>query len=140
MERGRGNDGGSSGDHPLDSPWGVVLAPATFGTFGGALLVGNEGDGHISAFDATTGAFLGQLQKPGGAPVANTGLWGLAFGNGGVGFDPNSLYFAAGINDQVNGLCGRLTAVPEPSSCLLLELLLPAALTARRKWAIAREA
>jgi uncharacterized protein (TIGR03118 family) len=114
---------------PLDSPWGVVLAPATFGTFGGALLVGNEGDGHISAFDTTTGASLGQLQKPGGAPIANTGQWGLAFGNGGAGFDPKSLYFAAGINDQVNGLFGKLTPVPELSSCLLaVEFLLGAGL------------
>jgi uncharacterized protein (TIGR03118 family) len=115
---------------PLDSPWGIALAPASFGTFGGAVLVGNEGDGHISAFNATTGVFLGQLQKPGGTPIANTGLWGLAFGNGGIGFDPNSLYFAAGINEQVNGLFGRLTAVPEPSSCFLaVEFLLAAALT-----------
>jgi uncharacterized protein (TIGR03118 family) len=104
----------------LDSPWGVVLAPATFGTFGGALLVGNEGDGHISAFDATSGAFLGQLQKPGGTPIANTGQWGLAFGNGGTGFDPNSLYFAAGINGEIDGLFGRLNPVPEPSTCALL--------------------
>lgn len=123
---------------PLDSPWGVALAPATFGIFGGALLVGNEGDGHISAFDATTGTSLGQLRKPDGTPVANTGQWGLAFGNGGVGFDPSSLYFAAGINEQVNGLFGRLTPVPEPGSWLLaVEFFLAAAFTTRRNLASA---
>jgi uncharacterized protein (TIGR03118 family) len=123
---------------PLASPWGIALAPATFGTFGGAVLVGNEDDGHISAFNATTGAFLGQLQKPDGTPVANTGLWGLAFGNSGAGFDPNSLYFAAGINGEVNGLFGRLTAVPEPSSCLLGVECLLAAIIARRSRSLGR--
>jgi uncharacterized protein (TIGR03118 family) len=117
----------------LDSPWGMVLAPASFGPFGGALLVGNEGDGHISAFNPTTGAFLGQLQNPGGGAIANTGLWGLAFGNSGSGFDPNSLYFAAGINGEVNGLFGRLTPVPEPSSCLLAGCFLVAAINLRRR-------
>src|SRR5205085_2292058 len=29
---------------PLDAPWGLALAPAGFGPFGGALLVGNVGD------------------------------------------------------------------------------------------------
>jgi uncharacterized protein (TIGR03118 family) len=33
----------------LNSPWGLTLAPADFGSFGGALLVGNSGDGHINA-------------------------------------------------------------------------------------------
>ena len=118
------SDGG-----PLDSPWGVALAPAGFGgTFGGALLVGNEDDGHISAFEMSTGAFIGQLQKPDGTPIANTGLWGLAFGNGGDGFDPNSLYFAAGVNEQLNGLFGRLNPVPEPGTWLfVVEFLLAAA-------------
>jgi len=65
---------------PLESPWGLALAPAGFGPFGGALLVGNEDDGRISAFNPTTGAFLGQLLDVNGQPIANTGLWGLAFG------------------------------------------------------------
>jgi uncharacterized protein (TIGR03118 family) len=110
-------DGGA-----LESPWGLALAPSTFGPFGGALLVGNEDDGHISAFDFASGAFLGQLSGKNGDPIANTGLWGLAFGNGGSGGDPNKLYFAAGINDEVDGLFGSITAVPEPSSAALLVL------------------
>lgn len=105
---------------PLESPWGLALAPAGFGPFGGALLVGNEDDGRISAFNPTTGAFLGQLRDGNGQPIANTGLWGLAFGTGANGFNPNVLYFAAGIEDEVHGLFGSISAVPEPASALLL--------------------
>ena len=105
---------------PLESPWGLALAPAGFGPFGGALLVGNEDDGRISAFNPTTGAFLGQLLDVNGVPIANTGLWGLAFGTGGNGFNPNVLYFAAGIEDEVHGLFGSIAAVPEPGSAALL--------------------
>jgi uncharacterized protein (TIGR03118 family) len=45
-------------DGALDAPWAVALAPAGFGDFGGALLVGNFGDGRINAFDPMTGVFL----------------------------------------------------------------------------------
>lgn len=104
---------------PLDSPWGMTVAPSSFGEFGGALLVGNERDGHISAFNPTTGAFLGQLRDGNGNPIANTGLWGLTFGNGGSGGSVNKLYFAAGINDERDGLFGSISAVPEPSTLVL---------------------
>lgn len=107
---------------PLDSPWGLAIAPSTFGQFGGALLVGNEDDGHISAFDPTTGQFLGQLIGVDGLPIANTGLWGLKFGNGGALSNPNFLYFAAGIQGETQGLFGSLRAVPEPASAVLVVL------------------
>lgn len=107
---------------PLDSPWGLALAPSSFGPFGGALLVGNEGDGHINAFDPMSGKLLGQLLDPKGRPIANPGLWGLAFGSGGLGGDPNTLYFAAGIQGEREGLFGSIRSVPEPSSALLLAL------------------
>jgi len=110
----------SNGDGgPLDSPWGLAIAPNSFGTFAGKLLVGNEDDGRISAFDLATGAFVGQLKDENGNPISNTGLWGLTFGNGGNGGDPNTLYFNAGINDERNGLFGAITFVPEPSSIAL---------------------
>ena len=39
----------------LNAPWGMTIAPDGFGDLGGALLVGNFGDGRINAYDATTG-------------------------------------------------------------------------------------
>jgi len=128
-------DNGASG--PLQSPWGLALAPSSFGDFAGALLVGNEDDGHISAFDATTGKFLGQLLDKDGNPLANTGLWGLQFGNGGNGGKTNTLYFAAGINGEQDGLFGAVVFVPEPSSivmgCLGFAFVAGAGWSRRRK-------
>lgn len=96
----------------LNSPWGVQIAPAGFGKFGGALLVGNFGDGLISAFDVNTGASLGTLQDQNGKNLQIDGLWGLQFGNGGNGGDLNSLYFTAGPQQQRHGLFGIIVANP----------------------------
>jgi uncharacterized protein (TIGR03118 family) len=63
-----------SGD-PLNSPWGLAVAPAGFGAFANDLLVGNFGNGDINAFDPTTGAFLGTLDDSNGNPIAIPGLW-----------------------------------------------------------------
>ncbi|MDQ1729773.1 MAG: hypothetical protein QOD33_1898 [Pyrinomonadaceae bacterium] len=95
---------------PLNSPWGVALAPATFGIFGGALLVGNFGEGNpsVHAFNPTTGAFLGTLQNEAGDGIEIDELWALAFGNGGAGGDPNTLYFTAGPAEEEHGLFGSL--------------------------------
>lgn len=92
----------------LNSPWGLALAPANFGTFSHALLVGNFGDGHINAFDPGTRAFLGQLQDEGGHAITINGLWGLAFGNGGLAGDTSTLFFASGLNDEADGLFGSI--------------------------------
>ncbi len=105
----------------LNGPWGVVQAPASFGPFGGSLLIGNEEDGRINAF-ALDGTFLGQLSDEQGNPITNTGLWGLSFGNGGNGGDTDTLYFAAGINNEQDGLFGAIRAVPEPGSMTLFAL------------------
>ena len=92
----------------LNAPWGVAVAPASWGTLSNALLVGNFGDGKINGFDATTGAFIHAIGNAGGTPIANAGLWGLWFGNGGRNQPTNVLYIAAGINGQVNGLYARI--------------------------------
>jgi uncharacterized protein (TIGR03118 family) len=103
----------------LDHPWGLAIAPASFGQFAGALLVGNEGDGRISAFDAATGQFLGQLKDQNGTPIANPGLWGLTPGNDGNGGNSNALYFVAGIQNETQGLFGVINAVvPEPAMAM----------------------
>jgi uncharacterized protein (TIGR03118 family) len=83
----------------LNAPWGVVQAPASFGTFASDILVGNFGDGTISAFD-TTGKFLGQLTNSSGSVLVNPGLWDMVFGGGGgANNDPGTLgtlYLTAG--------------------------------------------
>ncbi len=80
----------------LNAPWGLAMAPANWGAFGGALLVGNFGDGRINAFDPKSGTLLGTLQDPNGNPLQISGLWAIAFGNGGRGGDVNTLYYQAG--------------------------------------------
>jgi uncharacterized protein (TIGR03118 family) len=104
---------------PLNSPWGLAIAPATFGPFGGSLLVGNFGDGKISAFNLTTGKLNGTLNDAKGAAISIQGLWSLNFGSGARNEDPGTLYFTAGIgggpkNDPVesHGLLGSIQAVP----------------------------
>jgi uncharacterized protein (TIGR03118 family) len=82
---------------PLNSPWGLALAPSDFGQFSNDLLVGNFGDGVINAFNPTSGLLLGQLDNAGGSPITIDGLWGLRFGNGGNGGAPDTLFFIAGI-------------------------------------------
>jgi len=103
----------------LNSPWGMAIAPANFGTFAGALLVGNFTDGKINAFNATTGAMLGTLDDTTGNPIAIPGLWSLNFGSGAESEDPGTLYITAGIgggpnNDPVqsHGLLASIQAAP----------------------------
>lgn len=102
----------------LNSPWGLQIAPANFGQFGGALLVGNFGDGTVNAFDPAKGTSLGALADPTGHTLNISGLWGLLFGNGGKGGDPSTLYFTAGIAGpygdptETHGLFGSIQAPP----------------------------
>jgi uncharacterized protein (TIGR03118 family) len=105
------------GSH-LASPWGIALAPAGFGPFGGDLLVGNFSYslGEIDAYNPVTGAFLGTLDSN----AAWQGLWALTFGNGVSGGDTNILYFTTGLNAETNGLFAALSVVPEPSTLALL--------------------
>jgi uncharacterized protein (TIGR03118 family) len=91
----------------LDSPWGLALAPAGFGGFGGALLVGNFGNGHINAYDPVTGAHLGQLRSTNGKPIVIDGLWALRFGNGNAA-KTGELLFSAGPADETHGLLGKI--------------------------------
>jgi uncharacterized protein (TIGR03118 family) len=91
----------------LNSPWGVVMTPASFGAFSNDILVGNFGDGTINAFDPATGNFLGQLNGNSGTPLSNSGLWALVFGAGGTG-NPDTLYFTAGLAGETHGLFGSI--------------------------------
>ena len=106
----------------LAAPWGLALAPAGFGVFGGDLLVGNFSFLHseINAFDPLTGTFEGTIPVDPGLGNSPGGLWALIFGNGVSGGDPNTLYIADGINGEVDGLFAAISPVPEPSTVMLL--------------------
>ena len=103
----------------LDSPWGLAVAPASFGPVGGDLLVGNFGDGTINAF-TLGGTFIGTLADPSSSILTNAGLWGLTFGNGGNGGSVSSLYLTAGGANEDSGLFARIDAVPEPATAWLI--------------------
>jgi uncharacterized protein (TIGR03118 family) len=100
----------------LNSPWGVAIAPAGWGAFGGNLLVGNFGDGTIHAYDVNSGNLIGVLQDQGGNPIAVSGLWALIFGNGGRGGDINTLYFLAGVPDGTSTPRGILGSIAPPAA------------------------
>jgi uncharacterized protein (TIGR03118 family) len=91
----------------LNLPWGLAVTGANFGAFSYALIVGNFGDGTISAFDLTSGNYLGTMQTN-GSNLSIDGLWGLQWGNGGNGGDPGTLYFAAAPSGGQHGLFGSL--------------------------------
>jgi uncharacterized protein (TIGR03118 family) len=105
----------------LNSPWGITQAPATFGIFGGALLVGNFGEGNpsIHAYNPTTGAFLGTLQDQSGNGIVIDELWALRFGNNGSGGDSDTLYFTAGTAEEEHGLFGSLNPTTASATSLI---------------------
>jgi uncharacterized protein (TIGR03118 family) len=100
---------------PLAAPWGITLAPASFGPFANDLLVGNFSfvASEINAFDPLTGAFLGTIPFNIGTNMPG-GLWSLGFGTGGSNGSPNTLFFTDGINGEVDGLFGAINVVPAP--------------------------
>ena len=98
----------------LNAPWGLAWAPASFGVFGGDLLVGNFGDGHVNAYEElANGRFVyrGALQLGNGQMIAIDGLWALQFGHDSANNGPSTtLFFTAGPNDEADGLFGTITA------------------------------
>jgi len=107
-----------TGTH-LDTPWGIALAPAGWGQFGGDLLIGNNGgDGTINAY-SLAGVQEGQITLNGGSLFSEQQLWAITFGNGSSAGSSNILYFSAGYTaDATNGLIGAIS-VPEPSTAVL---------------------
>ena len=87
---------------PLNAPWGLAIAPRSFGKFAGALLVGNFGDGKINAFNPVTGHFIGELKSGDGGSAAIDGLWALHTGPNGT------ITFSAGPDDESHGLVGSI--------------------------------
>jgi uncharacterized protein (TIGR03118 family) len=106
----------------LNAPWGVAIAPTTFGIYGGALLVGNFGDGVINAYNPTTFAYLGRLADGTGKTLTYAALWDLVFGNtpaapgtAAVAGTAGALYFTAGLTNEAHGLLGQISVNPTPS-------------------------
>lgn len=99
-----------AGHGVLNLPWGMAVAPATFGKYSNNLLVANFGDGTISAFDLDSGDFVGYMRDADSKIISIDGIWGLAFGNGVSLGEANSLYYTAGPNMEQDGVFGRLNA------------------------------
>jgi uncharacterized protein (TIGR03118 family) len=99
----------------LAAPWGITLAPASFGPFANDLLVGNFSSvvSEINAFDPLNGTFLGTIPIDVGVGNTPGGLWSLGFGTGGSNGSPNTLFFTDGINGTMDGLFAALN-VPGP--------------------------
>ena len=95
----------------LDEPWGVALAPNGFGQFGGDVLVANFGSGRILAFARTSAGW----EPDGALPVKVPGVWGIAFGTGGMSGPRTTLFAAAGPHrwhgSSEAGVGGLLAAI-----------------------------
>jgi uncharacterized protein (TIGR03118 family) len=78
----------------LNSPWGVALAPASFGALAGSLLIGNFGNGHINAYNPTTGEFIDKTRDPHVQAIVIDGLWSLRVGSdvSGANFGPYTFF------------------------------------------------
>jgi uncharacterized protein (TIGR03118 family) len=96
----------------LNAPWGLALAPASFGRFAGDLLVGNFGDGQINAYEELPNghfAHRGELRSADGGSIAIDGLWALQFGKAGNNGPAGTLFFTAGPDEETHGLFGSIT-------------------------------
>ncbi len=104
-------DGGRK-NAPPNAPWGLALAPSTFGVFAGDVLVGNFGNGRISAYQqrGAKWVYKGQLRRGDGTLISVNGLWAIAFGNGAAAGPTSTLYFLAGPSDESHGLLGAITS------------------------------
>jgi uncharacterized protein (TIGR03118 family) len=94
----------------LNAPWGLAMAPESFGAFGGDLLVGNFGDGRINAFAPLPNGkfvFRGQFESE-GASLSIDGLWSLQFGNDSTAGSSRTLFFTAGPDEESHGLFGSI--------------------------------
>jgi uncharacterized protein (TIGR03118 family) len=107
----------------LNAPWGVAIASNSFfndddemmkgfhnkngGKDKKVVLIGNFGDGTINVF-SRGGIFIGQL-KHHGKPIEIEGLWAITFPPAtATTIDPDRLYFAAGPDDEEEGLFGYI--------------------------------
>ena len=105
---------------PLDSPWGMAIAPEDFGKFAGDLLVGNFGDGTIDAFNLKNDKFVGTLDGVDGKPISIGDLWSLTAGTGGTAGSKGEIFFTAGVQDESSGLFGAIAPVAGHSNAFMV--------------------
>ncbi|MER7251004.1 TIGR03118 family protein [Kribbella sp. NPDC000426] len=94
----------------LNAPWGLTLAPASWGEPAGTLLVGNFGDGRINILHPKSHGrfdFAGQVRNTHGKPLTIDGLWALLPGTATTG-GTETLWFSAGPANETHGLLGQL--------------------------------
>jgi uncharacterized protein (TIGR03118 family) len=110
----------------LNIPWGLVLAPHSWGSMAGDLLVGNLFSGHIDAVDLKT-LNVTTLMDTSGNPLAIPGLWSLKTGNDHAAGSANTVFFTAGINGYADGLFGTITPFNggDPSQTSIVPHLTP---------------
>lgn len=101
---------------PLNSPWGLAIAPSDFGKFAGDLLVGNFGDGTISAFNLSNDHYEGKLLGADGKAITIGDLWTLTPGNGTptnatANGSAGDIYFTAGVKNESQGLFGAIAPI-----------------------------
>ena len=99
----------------LNAPWGVAIAPASFGIYSNDLLVGNFGDGKINVYDPKTFSYIGQLMDSTGKSLSYASLWELLPGGTKVtgtasvsAGDVSTVYFTAGLTNEAHGLFGAI--------------------------------
>ncbi len=119
----------------LDQPWGLAIAPSSFGSLAGDLLVGNKASGEISVFNLSNDTALGTLNGTNGSPIVIPDLWSLTIGNGTSAGSTEQIYFTAGVGGYGDGLLGaiQLSSVPEPTSAVLALIAL-GVVTGRWHW------
>jgi hypothetical protein len=66
----------------------------------------------ITAYNASNGAWIGNMLSPSDLPVQIDGLWAIAFGNGGSGGPTGTLFFTAGSFGEAHGIFGAITPHP----------------------------
>lgn len=96
---------------PLNQPWGITIAPSTFGKLSNTLLISNNVDkGTINAFNPVTGNFVGTVRNDDGRAIVIDQLWGIGFGDGlGKNGTPSQLFFTAGPANNLAGTFGVIT-------------------------------
>lgn len=106
----------TTADSHLSAPWGLAIAPGSFGDLSNDLLVAN-GDGTIQAYTLTLGAsaaptasYAGEVNDSSGTAIQIDGLHGLAFGNDASAGNANALFFSAGGGGGQHGLLGELVS------------------------------